>query len=256
MLLAIDVGNTQTVFGIFKGKDLKCFFRISTDKDKTADECTVMIADLLSLKDLTLKDIIAIIISSVVPTSTSSFSKMARDNLKITPLIVGPGIKTGVPILYDNPHEVGADRIANAVAGYSIYGGPAIVVDFGTATTFDVISQKGEYLGGVITPGIEISADALFNTAAKLAKVDIIKPPSVIGKNTAESLQSGIFWGYAGQVDGLVTRLKEELKEKTVVIATGGLAELLVPECKTIDKLDPLLTLKGLQIIYEKNLQS
>ncbi len=256
MLLAIDVGNTQTVIGLFENKNLRCFFRISTDKDKTADELTFIVADLLALKDLSLKNITAVILSSVVPTSTSAFSKMAIENLRINPLIVGPGVKTGIPILYDNPHEVGADRIANAVAVFSLYGGPAIVVDFGTATTFDVISQKGEYLGGAITPGIEISADALFNSAARLAKVDIVKTPNAIGKTTTESLQSGILGGYAGLVDGLVKRIKAELEKKPIVIATGGLADLVVPECQTVDKIDSLLTIKGLQIIYEKNLSS
>jgi type III pantothenate kinase len=253
MLLAVDVGNTQTVLGVFDQKKLLCDFRISTDRDKTADELAITLADLLRLQELKLQDIKALIVSSVVPSHTSALTTMARDHLNISPLIVGPGVKTGMPILYENPHEVGADRIVNGVAAFTLYGGPAIVVDFGTATTFDVISEKGEYLGGAIAPGVQISADALFTVAAKLSRVDIVRPKAVIGKNTAESLQSGILFGYAGQVDAMVNRITEELGKKPVVIATGGLAELVHPECRTIEKLDLLLTLKGLQMIFEKN---
>jgi len=256
MLLAIDVGNTETVLGVFDKKKLLCHFRISTDRDRTGDELAIIVADLLRLQQLKLQDISAVIVSSVVPHYVSALSKMARDHLKMSPLILGPGVKTGMPILYENPHEVGADRIANAVAAFSLYGGPAIVVDFGTATTFDVISEKGEYLGGAIAPGLQISADALFAVAAKLSKVDIVRPQAVIGRNTTESLQSGILFGYAGQVDTMVNRIREELGKKPVIIATGGLAELVVPECKTVKKLDVLLTLKGLQIIYEKNVSA
>lgn len=253
MLLAVDVGNTQTVLGVFDNKRLLCDFRVSTFKDATPDELAVTLADLLRLRDLRPQDIKAIIVSSVVPSCTSALLKMSREHLRISPVIVGPGVKTGMPILYENPHEVGADRIVNGVAAFAIYGGPAIVVDFGTATTFDVISEKGEYVGGAIAPGVQISADALFTAAAKLSRVDIAKPKAAIGRNTAESLQSGILFGYAGQVDAMVTRITAELGKKPAVVATGGLAELVYPECKAIEKVDPLLTLKGLQMIYERN---
>jgi len=253
MLLAIDVGNTQTVIGLFDGDKLCEHWRVSTDPNKTGDELAIILADLLSLVNLGLKDISAVIISSVVPNLTSAFGEMSEQILKLKPLIVGPGIKTGVSILYDQPREVGADRIANAVAAYELYGGPTIVVDFGTATTFDVISKDGEYLGGVIAPGIEISANALFAAAAKLSRVEIIRPERVVGKNTAESIQSGIIYGTVGQVDGIVNRLKKELAGTPKVIATGGLAELIVSECQTVDSHEPMLTLVGLRLIYEKN---
>ncbi|MDI6891444.1 MAG: type III pantothenate kinase [Actinomycetota bacterium] len=254
MLLAIDVGNTQTCIGLFEGENLYCHWRISTNKEETADEVTVTLADLLALEGLNLPSMTAVIISSVVPHCTASLEEMARRNLKIEPMIVGPGVKTGMPILYDNPHEVGADRIVNAVAAYELYGGPVIVVDFGTATTFDAISEKGEYLGGVITPGVEISAEALFETAAKLSRVDLVKPPSVIGKNTGASIQAGVILGTAGQVDSLVGMIQTEMGGECFVVATGGLAELIAPECKTIHKVDPLLTLTGLKKVYDKNI--
>ncbi len=254
MLLAIDVGNTQTAVGIFKGDELCCHWRISTNKEETADELAITLANLLGLENLNLSDINAIIISSVVPHCTISLAEMAHKNLRLEPLIVGPGVRTGIPILYDNPHEVGADRIANAVAAYELYEGPVIVVDFGTATTFDAISEKGEYLGGAIAPGVEVAAQALFSAAAKLSGVELVRPPSPIGKNTQASLQSGIIFGSAGLVDTLVRRIKKEMGDNPKVVATGGLAELMAPECETIDEVNPLLTLIGLKKIYDKNI--
>jgi type III pantothenate kinase len=253
MLLAIDVGNTQTAIGVFKNEDLVCHWRISTNRDETADELAVVLSDLLNLKKLTLQDISAVIVSSVVPHCTASIVEMVDKNFKIKPVIVSPGIKTGMPILYDNPHEVGADRIANSVAAFRKYGGPVIVVDFGTATTFDAVSAKGEYLGGAIAPGVEISAEALFTVAAKLSRVDLLRPTSVIGKNTETSIQSGLIFGFAGLVDTIVRKMEEEIGGDPRVIATGGLASLIAPECETVREIDSLLTLSGLKIIYEMN---
>jgi type III pantothenate kinase len=257
MLLAIDVGNTQTAIGVFKGKDLICHWRISTHSEKTGDEWAATITSLLSLQGVQSKDIKAAIVSSVVPAATHALEEMISSALAVKPIFVIPEVKMDITLLYDNPREIGADRIVNAVAAYNLYGGPAIVVDFGTATTFDVISEKGEYLGGAIAPGIEISTDALFEKAAKLSKVEFRKPARAVGKNTVESLQSGIIYGFAGQVDSMVERIIGELRvgerDRVKVIATGGLAEVLVPICKTITQHDPLLTLEGLKILYDLN---
>lgn len=253
MLLAIDVGNTQTVIGVFKDEELICHWRISTNKEETADESAVVLSDLLGLKKLALQDVSAVIVSSVVPRCTASLIEMAEANLNIKPIIVGPGLKTGMPILYDNPLEVGADRIVNAVAAFKKYGGPAIVVDFGTATTFDAISAKGEYLGGAISPGVEISSEALFTIAAKLSRVDLRKPSKVIGKNTETSIQSGLIYGFAGLVDTIVGKMIYEIGSEPEIIATGGLASLIAPVCESIQEIDPLLTLTGLKIIYDMN---
>lgn len=253
MLLAIDVGNTQTAIGVFKTDDLVFHWRVSTNKEETADELSVVLSNLLSLKNLTLQNISSAIVASVVPHCTASLIEMAEKNLKTKLMVVGPGLKTGMPILYDNPHEVGADRIVNAVAAFKNYGGPAIVVDFGTATTFDVISAEGAYLGGAIAPGLEIAAEALFNIAAKLSRVDLRKPAHVIGKNTETSVQSGLIYGFAGLVDTIVTKMSGELEEAPRVIATGGLAPLLSPVCATVNEVDELLTLSGLKIVYEMN---
>lgn len=253
MLLAIDVGNTQTVIGVFDGNNLKAHFRISTNKEETGDELAVTLTNLLSLEALSLSDIKALVVSSVVPHCTASLEEMADKVLGLEPLLVGPGTKTGMPILYDNPHEVGADRIANAVAAYELYSGPVIVIDFGTATTFDAVSKKGEYLGGAIAPGIEISAEALFEVAAKLSKVDLEAPQSVIGKNTRSSMQAGIILGHAGLVDSIIRRMKDEMKNDAKVVATGGLAELIAPNCQTNLEVNPLLTLVGLKKIYDRN---
>ena len=252
-LLAIDVGNTQTAIGVFKDDQLVHHWRISTDRDATADEMAVILSDLMDLKQMAMQDISHMAVSSVVPNCTSSLLEMAQDSLHIKPLIVGPGIKTGMPILYDNPHEVGADRIANAVAAFQRFKTAAIVVDFGTAITFDAISVKGEYLGGAIAPGIEISAEALFSVAAKLSRVDLCKPDRVIGKNTESSVQSGLIFGFAGLVDAIVAKIRTEMKVDPKVIATGGFAPLIAPVCETIEETDPFLTLVGLRIIHEMN---
>ncbi len=254
MLLAVDVGNTQTSFGIFEKDELRESWRISTNKDETADELGADLFSLFGLKKMKIEDIDAMIISSVVPHSTASLIEMGRRLLSLEPLVVGPGLKTGVTILYDNPHEIGADRIVNAVAAYKKYGGPVIVVDFGTATTFDAISEKGEYLGGAISPGIETSAEALFSMAARLSRVDLRVPERAVGKNTTESLQSGILYGAAGGVDKIVRMIQKELGHGTKVVATGGLAVLASKICDTIDELDPDLTLFGLKILYDKNI--
>jgi len=253
MLLAVDVGNTQTNFGVFKGDNLCCSWRISTNKEETADELAVTLVNLLSLRSLSLRDIDAVVISSVVPHCTASLDEMVKNVLNLKAIIVGPGIKTGMPLLYDNPREVGADRIVNAVAAYDIYGGPVIVVDFGTATTFDAISSKGEYVGGAIAPGIEISSEALFEAAAKLSRVDLKIPRKIIGKNTVESLQAGIMFGFAGQVDRIVNLMKQEMKDNPTVVSTGGLANLITGECETIDEVNSNLTLLGLKKIYIMN---
>lgn len=253
MLLVIDVGNTQTNFGVFKGDKLIVSWRISTNAEETADELAVTLSELFSLKDLSFSEVEGVAISSVVPHCTAALTEMCDKFFELEPLIVGPGVKTGISILYDNPHEVGPDRIVNALAAYELYGGPVIVVDFGTATTFDAISKKGEYLGGAIAPGIEISTNALFDHAARLSRVDLVKPSKVIGKNTQESLQAGIIFGFAGQVDEIVRKMDEELKAKAEVVATGGLAPFIAPECATVDKIDIDLTLIGLHKVWERN---
>ncbi len=254
MLLAIDVGNTNVVLGIFAGRDLKVHWRLSTHREGTADEYGVLLKSLFDLSGLTFRDITAAIISCVVPPLHGPFDEMCQRYFGVTCLHVGPGIRTGMPILYDTPRDVGADRIVNAVAAYEAYGGPAIVVDFGTATTFDAITGKGEYLGGVIAPGIGIAAEALFERTAKLPRVEIARPKAVIGRNTVGSIQAGLFYGYLGLVEGIVTRMKEELGREAKVIATGGLAHLILAESKVVDHVDPLLTLTGLRILYERNL--
>lgn len=255
MLLAIDVGNTQTVIGVFD-RELLHNWRISTHPLKTADEWALSLSELLTIEGLKIDGIKEAVIASVVPDATQALNKMCRNTLKLDPLFVGLDIKNRITIKTDNPQEVGADRIANATAAYELYGGSAIVVDVGTATTFDVISSKGEYLGGVIAPGVETSLKALTERAARLSDVAIEKPVNVIGKNTTESLQSGVVYGFAGQIDTLVGKIIDELGEDAgdvKVIATGGLADLVIGTCKTITDKDPLLTLKGLKLIYDLN---
>lgn len=254
MLFVIDIGNTNIVMGVYQGNNLEYHWRISTDTNKTSDELGVLLYQLFEYKGASFKDINAVVISSVVPTIMSAMEIMCEEYIKVKPLIIGPGIKTGLVIKFDNPKEVGADRIVNAVAAIEKYGAPAIVVDFGTATTFDAISPEKYYLGGAITPGIGISMDALFSRAAKLPRVELQKPDSVIGKSTVKCMQSGILYGYVGQVDGIVSRMKRELGGSPAAIATGGLAGFIAPYCDTIDHIDPYLTLEGLKIIYKRNL--
>lgn len=253
MLLTIDVGNTNIVLGVFQDDKLLVPWRLSTNNNQTADEFAMMIIDLFEHEEIKLQDIHMVIISCVVPPLVEVLERMSQKYFGIKPLVVGPGIKTGIRILYENPKEVGADRIANVVAVYAKYGGPAIVVDFGTATTFDAVSEEGDYLGGAIAPGIGISTEALFQRAAKLYRVEIEKPKMVIGKNTVASMQSGIFYGFIGQVEEIVHRMKKELGDVATVVATGGLAELIGKECPSIDQIDPMLTLEGLRIICQRN---
>ncbi|NPV71000.1 MAG: type III pantothenate kinase [Firmicutes bacterium] len=253
MVLVVDVGNTNVVLGVYRGKDLVAHWRVSTQRHRTSDEYGILFCQLFTYDGLDPKSVDAVVISSVVPPLTGHVEEMSRRFFGAEPLVVGPGIKTGITIRYDNPLEVGADRIVNAVAAFTKYGGPVIVVDFGTATTFDAISRKGEYLGGAISPGIGISAEALYTRAARLPKIEMIKPPSAIGKNTVASMQSGILFGYAGLVDELVDRTRRELGGFARVVATGGLASLVAPETKTITEVDPWLTLEGLRLIYEMN---
>ncbi|ABN53788.1 MAG TPA: type III pantothenate kinase [Hungateiclostridium thermocellum] len=254
MILVIDVGNTNTVFGVYDGKKLLNHWRMETSKGKTSDEYGMFIVSLLSYEKIDVGKIEAVVIASVVPPIMYSLEHAIRKYFKLEPMVVGPGIKTGINIKYENPREVGADRIINAVAALELYGGPLIIVDFGTATTFCAVSSKGEYLGGVICPGIKISAEALFQKTAKLPKIDLVKPETVIGRNTVSSMQSGIIYGYVGEVDYIVRRMKKEMKEDNIkVIATGGLARLIASESETIDEINGLLTLEGLRIIYERN---
>ena len=254
MLLVFDIGNTNMVLGVYKDKELICNFRIGTDKSKTSDEYGVIIRQLFDYEGISLKNIEDVIISSVVPEVMHSLENFSFKYCAKEPIIVGPVVKTGINIKYENPQQVGADRIVNAVAGYEKYGGPLILIDFGTATTFCAVSQKGEYLGGAISPGIKISSEALFQRASKLHKVEIAKPKGAIGKNTTWAMQSGIVFGYAGLVDNIVSMMKEELGSDDVnVVATGGLAPLICAETKTVKIVDKFLTLEGLRIIYERN---
>ncbi|MFQ5328557.1 MAG: type III pantothenate kinase [Thermodesulfobacteriota bacterium] len=253
MLLVIDIGNTTTVIGVYDGKRLLHHWRIGTEAGKTADEYGVTLMELLHLSDADAGDIEGAIISSVVPTLTDTFHEMVERYFGTTPLSVGPGIKTGMPIMTDNPREVGADRIVNGVAAFDRYREAVIVVDSGTAITFDYISSRGEYMGGAIAPGMDLSLDALFHRTAKLPRVEIVKPKRVVGKCTVESMQAGLFFGFRGLIDEVVRRFKVEVGGSPRVIATGGGASLLADKCETIDEYDAFLTLEGLMIIYGKN---
>lgn len=254
MLLAIDVGNTNTVMGLFKGEQLIHEWRIRTEVNGTEDEYGISIRSLFAAHSLPEEGVSHVIISCVVPPVLNAVERFCRKYLNLTPLVVGPGIRTGMSIFYDNPREVGADRIVNAVAAFEIYKSALIVVDFGTATTFDYISDKGEYMGGAISPGIMISCEALFQKASKLPRVEIFaRPPSIVAKNTIASMSAGIVYGYAGLVEGIVRRMKAEIKTDILVVATGGLAPLIASECPTIEAVDEHLTMKGLRIIFERN---
>ena len=258
MLLTIDVGNTQTVLGLFEGDEVIEHWRINTDPRRTADEIAVVLQGLVQQSPLLAEtDISGIALCSTVPSVLHEMREMCRRYYgDVSAVIVEPGVKTGVPVRMDNPKEVGADRIVNALAAVHTHGGPALVVDFGTATTFDAVSAKGEYVGGAIAPGIEISIDALSSRGAQLHKIELVRPRSVIAKNTVEALQSGIIFGFAGQVDGIVERMSEELADdpdEVTIIATGGLAPLVLEESRTVDVFEPWLTLIGLRLIYERN---
>lgn len=253
MFLVIDVGNTNIVLGVYRSRELLHHFRISTNRQATVDEYGVLIHNLFAMARIRESEIEGVIISSVVPPLMSALEELCEKYLRRKPLIVGPGIKTGLNLRYENPREVGADRIVNAVAAIEQYGGPLVVVDFGTATTFDCIDAEGNYLGGAIVPGIGISTEALYQRASKLPRIELEKPKKVIGRNTVHAMQAGIIFGYAGQVDGIVERIARELKTQPKVVATGGLAELIASETRTIEEVNSQLTLEGLRLIYERN---
>lgn len=254
MLLAIDVGNTQTVLGLFDGDDVVEHWRLATESRRTADEMALLIRGLLDSSEHG-KAVDGISVCSTVPRVLNEVRTMcARWFGDVPVLIVEPGVRTGVPVLTENPKEVGTDRIMNTLAAFTLHGGPAVVVDFGTSTNFDVVSERGEFLGGVLAPGIEISVDALASRAAQLMKVQVARPRSVIGKNTVESLQSGILYGFASQIDGIVERIVAELGPGTRVVATGGLATVVLEECRRIDVHEPWLTLIGLRLVFERNI--
>jgi type III pantothenate kinase len=257
MILVIDVGNTNIVLGAYDNDKLIADWRLSTDSKRSADEYGIQVAELFLQKKLDPSDVDGVIISSVVPNIMYSLEHMIRKYFELEPIVVGPGVKTGINIKYDNPKEVGADRIVNAVSAHDIYKRAIIIIDFGTATTFCAVTKDANYLGGTICPGIKISLEALVERAAKLPRVELVKPPTVICKNTISSMQSGIIYGYIGQVDYIVSKMKKEMKElgedEPLVIATGGLSKLIAQESKSIDVVNPYLTLEGLRMIYEKN---
>lgn len=253
MLLVVDLGNTNVVLGLYEGENLVQTFRVATVRSRTEDEYAVLLQQLFSLRQLSSRSVTAAIIASVVPQLTDVMVSAIRQAVGREPMLVGPGIKTGMPVLYDNPQDVGADRIVDAVAAYARYQTGIIIVDFGTATTFNCVSPKGEYLGGVIVPGVKVSLEGLMQSAAKLRPVELTAPPHVLGRNTTHAIQSGAIHGYAALVDGLVERLQDELGFPCKVVATGGLSSLIGKHTKRIEELDPNLTLEGLRILYERN---
>lgn len=253
MLLVMDVGNTHIVLGLFQGDELLHHWRIQTDRNATEDEYAMLLKSLFEHVGIRMEEIDGVSISSVVPPLKRVLHLLVRKYFGLQPLVIGPGVKTGLNIKYENPREVGADRIVNAVAAIETYGPPLIIVDFGTATTFCFINEQGHYVGGAIVPGVHVSAEALHQRAAQLTRVEVVKPESVVGRNTVKAIQSGLFYGYVGVVDGIVNRMKRLLTKRPTVVATGGLAEMISKEAETIDVYDPLLTLRGLKIIYERN---
>ena len=253
MLLAIDIGNTDTTFGVFDGEELRATWHIATDIHRMADEYAALLLNLMRQQGLDIPDIEAIALCSVVPPLISTFDELFQRYFHITPLVVGAGVKTGVRIRMDNPKEVGADRIVNAAAAHHLYGGPVIVTDLGTATTFDTVSKEGDYLGGAIAPGIMTAAEALFTRTSMLSRVELARPKRAIGTNTIAAMQSGIIFGYVGLIEGIVARIQKELEEKAKVVATGGYASLIAKETAIFDEVNPALTLIGLRLIYQMN---
>ncbi|MEW9033435.1 MAG: type III pantothenate kinase [Planifilum fimeticola] len=253
MLLVMDVGNTHIVLGLFQKDELLHHWRVQTDRNATEDEYAMLMKSLFEHVGIRMEEIDGVSISSVVPPLKRVLHLLVRKYFGLEPLVIGPGVKTGLNIQYENPREVGADRIVNAVAAIDSYGPPLIIVDFGTATTFCFINEQGHYVGGAIVPGVHVSAEALHQRAAQLTRVEVVKPESVVGRNTVKAVQSGLFYGYVGVVDGIVNRMKRLLTKRPTVVATGGLAELISKEAESIDVYDPLLTLRGLKIIYERN---
>jgi len=253
MLLALDIGNTTIAIGLFGGKKLSHHWKVRSDRDKTCDEYGIILRNLLAFRELDAAAVKAVIISSVVPPLTPIFQTLSHELFGLKAMVVGPGLRTGMPILYEAPLEVGADRVVAAVAAYEKFGGPSIVVDFGTATTFDAVSAKGEYLGGAIAPGIQISAEALYLKTAKLPRIEVKKPAKAVGKTTVASMQSGLYFGYVGLVRNIIDEIRKELGEESRVIATGGFGEQISAEVKAVDAYEPHLVLEGLRIIHERN---
>jgi type III pantothenate kinase len=253
LLLTIDAGNSNTVLGLHDGAELRAHWRLTTRREQTADEYGILVRNLFTASGFEPGEVAGVAIASVVPPLTAVLVELSRQYLGHEPLVVEPGVRTGMPILYEPPGDVGADRIVNGVAALARWGGPVVIVDFGTATTFDVVTRKGEYVGGVICPGVGISADALFQRAARLPRVEVRNPGKVVGRSTVASMQSGLYFGYCSMVEGIIGRIREELEEPVRVVATGGLAETLAKDIPSIEAVDPVLTLTGLRLIWERN---